>query len=215
MVYDKTPPAGYTKKVTYLAEVLFPENWVYGDPPETIALDGSSICDNFDAYVPGSWTRVKRYQSQNNLDRSIALQELSVGHAHLMTLVTHGDAFKFSAGNGANPRVYIADTDTLHNGNYLMYVRATACNPNQIDLECQGESLMNNPNGGAIAVEGPTRVDFPNSAVNFQYVSLGLLFDSHVTGFGAVGQVHGPDPGPLDDADERAAGRSGAALLDG
>lgn len=190
MAYEKTPPAGYAKKVCYLAEVLFPENWVYGDPPENIALDGATLCEVFDTFIPGDWTRVKRYQSQNNLDRSIALQELSVGHHHLMTLMNHGDAFKFSTGNGINPRVYVADTDSLHNGNYLAFVMATACNPNQIDLECQGESFMNNPTGGAVAVCGPTREDFPVSAANFHESALALIFKSRVTRFGVVGQLH-------------------------
>jgi hypothetical protein len=139
MLYDKTPPAGYVKKVCYLAEVLFPDNWEYGQPPENITLDGATRTDIFDTLIPGSWARVKRYQSTNSLDRTIALQELNSGHHHLVTLMNHGDAFKFSAGNGLNARVYIADTDVLTNGNYLMFVMATACNPNQIDLECQGE----------------------------------------------------------------------------
>jgi hypothetical protein len=190
MAYENPPATGWAKRVCYLAEVLFPENWVYGDPPENIALDGATLCDIFDSFIPGDWTRVKRYQSQNNLDRSIALQELSVGDHHLLTLMNHGDAFKFSTGNGINPRVYIADTDSLHNGNHLMFVMATACNPNQIDLECQGESFMNNPNGGAIAVCGPTREDFPVSAANFHESALALIFKSGVTRFGVVGQLH-------------------------
>lgn len=189
MVYDKTPPAGYVQKVGYLAEVLFPEDWVFGDPIEEITLDGATLADQFDALVPGSWTRTKRYQSSNNLDRPIALNQLSSAHQHMMVLVNHGDAFKFSCGNGSNPLVYIADSDTLHNGNFLMFMMATACNPNQLDLECQGESFMNNPNGGAVAVVGPTREDFPISASNFHLEMLRVCFDGKLTRFGAMTQL--------------------------
>lgn len=191
MTYDKTPPAGYAQKVCYLAEVLFPSTWEFGeDPPESIQLDGATLTEGFDALVPPAWTRTKRYQVNNSLSRSIALSELSSGHHHLMTLMNHGDAFKFSVGNGINPLVYSADTDTLSNGDYLMFMMATACNPNQIDLECQGESLMNNPNGGAICVLGPTREDFPLSASNFHEEMLGVIFDAGITRYGEMNQVH-------------------------
>src|SRR5262249_19814719 len=64
----------------------------------------------------------------------------------------------------------------------------TACNPNQIDLECQGESFMNNPNGGAIAVVGPTREDFPISAANYHSEMLQVCFAGHDTQFGVMTQ---------------------------
>ncbi|MFN8180101.1 MAG: C25 family cysteine peptidase [bacterium] len=188
LTYEKTPPAGYVQTVGYLAEVLFPQNWVYGDPPEQITLDGKTLAEQLDLQIPGNWTRFKHYQSENNEDRTIALAELT-GHHHMVVLVNHGDAFKFSCGNGSNPLVYIADTDTLHNANYLSFVLATACNPNQIDLECQGESLMNNPNGGAVAVVGPTREDFPVSANAFHQEMLNVCFAGHDTQFGVMTQV--------------------------
>ncbi|MBZ0266809.1 FG-GAP-like repeat-containing protein [bacterium] len=199
--YDRTPPANYVKKICYLAEVLFPQDWEYGQPPEIVTLDGADLTDEFDLIVPPSWTRTKRYQINNTLDRSTALAELSGGHHHLMTLMNHGDAFKFSTGNGLNPLVYRADSDSLSNGDYLMFLMATACNPNQIDLECQGESFMNNPNGGAIAVIGPTREDFPLSASNYHKAMLSLVFDQGITRFGMFSQVHRVPFVPLSQTD--------------
>ena len=189
LTYDKAPPADYVEDVCYLGEVLFPENWVYGNPPENITLDGKDLCEDFDLLIPPAWSRTKCYQSDNTLDRAHALTELSAGH-HLLTLMNHGDAFKFSVGNGLNPLVYIADSDTLTNGDRLSFLMATACNPNQFDLECQGESFMNNSTGGAIAVVGPTREDFPLSASAFHERMLQLIYDHGITQFGVFMQLH-------------------------
>jgi hypothetical protein len=200
--YEKNPPAGYVKKVCYLAEVLFPDDWQYGeDPPEVITLDGATLTEGFDAIIPGSWARTKNYQTSNTLSRDVALNALNAGHHHLMTLMNHGDAFKFSVGNGVNPLIFTADTQSLTNGNYLMFVMATACNPNQIDLECQGESFMNNANGGAICVLGPTREDFPLAASDYHEELLRTIFVSGLTQFGAASQVHRVPFVPLSQTD--------------
>jgi hypothetical protein len=166
MSYEKTPPASYVEEVCHLAEVLFPDTWQYGvDPPEDITLDGKDLTEDIDAEIDPTWERFNHFQSDSTLDRAQALAALNAGH-HLTTLMCHGDAFKFSVGNGLNPHVYIADADVLTNGNHQLVVMATACNPNQFDLESVGESLLNNPNGGAVVCIGPTRVDFPLSATS-------------------------------------------------
>jgi hypothetical protein len=190
MNYEKTPPAGYVEEVCHLAEVLFPDTWQYGvDPPEDITLDGKDLTEDIDAEIDPTWERFNHFQSDSTLDRAQALAALNAGH-HLTTLMCHGDAFKFSVGNGLNPHVYIADADVLTNGNHQLVVMATACNPNQFDLESVGESLLNNPNGGAVVCIGPTRVDFPLSATSFHVVMANLWFSKNVTGFGASTQVN-------------------------
>ncbi len=186
--YEKTPPANYVSVHGAFAEVLFPQDWEFGDPPAEISLDGKTLAESLDSIVDPTWSRFKFYQSDNNLDRSIALNQLTAGR-HLLTIMGHGDAFKFSVGNGINPLIYIADTDTTHNNNKLMYVVATACNPNQFDLECQGESFMNNTTGGAIAVSGPSRADFPLSASDFSVSMYKLMFENGVVGFGPMSQI--------------------------
>ncbi|HET9887626.1 MAG TPA: C25 family cysteine peptidase [bacterium] len=188
LTYEKTPPAGYVKTHGVFGEVLFPHDWEFGDPPGEISLDGKTLCEVLDGEVDGTWTRHKKYQSDNNESRSIALSELNAGR-HLLTIMGHGDAFKFSVGNGINPLIYVADTDVLTNGNKLTYVVATACNPNQFDLECQGESFMNNAGGGAVAVSGPTREDFPLSAVDFHDVMYKLIFTNSISQFGPMNQI--------------------------
>ncbi len=188
MLYEKTPPAGYVKTHGVFGEVLFPHDWEYGDPPNTISLDGKTLAETLDAYVDPTWTRFKKYQSDNNQDRAICLAELHAGR-HLQTIVGHGDAFKFSVGNGINPRIYVADTAALTNGNKLIYLVATACNPNQFDLECQGEAFMNKSGGGAIAVSGPTREDFPLSANDYHAVMYDYVFNEGVSSFGMMNQL--------------------------
>jgi hypothetical protein len=190
MSYEKTPPAGYVEEVCHLAEVLFPASWEYGvNPPEDITLDGMDLTQAIDAEIDSTWQRFPFFQSMGGLDRQLALHQLNAGH-HLTTLMCHGDAFKFSVGNGLNPLVYISDTDTLSNGNRQLVVMATACNPNQFDLESIGESFLNNPDGGAVVCIGPTRVDFPLSATTFHVVMANLWFSKGVTGFGASSQVN-------------------------
>ncbi len=81
LVYDKTPPVDYVEDVCYLAEVLFPSDWHFGDPVESITLDGSALTDSFDLFIPPSWTRTKCYQVTDTLDRGHALARLSAGRA--------------------------------------------------------------------------------------------------------------------------------------
>ncbi|UCF10450.1 MAG: hypothetical protein JSW65_01875, partial [Candidatus Bipolaricaulota bacterium] len=41
--YEKNPPSGYVEAHNIFAEVLFPSEWEYGDPPEEITLDGKTL----------------------------------------------------------------------------------------------------------------------------------------------------------------------------
>ncbi|NNE44200.1 MAG: T9SS type A sorting domain-containing protein, partial [Gemmatimonadetes bacterium] len=161
----------------------------FGDPVGNILTNGKEILrDTLDAYLPAPWTRSLRYQSDNDEDRPTGLAELSAGH-HVFSVVGHGDAFKFSSGNGVNPFIQTADTDTLTNGDRLMVYMGVACNPNEIDLESQGESLMNNPNGGTVIVLASTREDFPIASSAQQAEILRMAFDHGVTGFGAMSEL--------------------------
>jgi hypothetical protein len=188
-LYATGPPAGYVEDHTVFGEVLFPSDWEYGDSQSIITLDGKALAQAMDSHVAPSWARTKLYQSDGGLNRDLALAQLSRG-PHMLTIMGHGDAFKFSVGDSPNPLIYVADTDSLTNWPHLTMVMATACNPNQFDLECQGESLMNNPTGGAVCVVGPTRVDFPVSSSAFHEGMYRLMFDHGVTGLGAANQMH-------------------------
>jgi uncharacterized repeat protein (TIGR01451 family) len=190
LLYDKAPPVGYVEDHLALGEVLFPSSWEFGvDSLSVIALDGKTlIVDSLSSQVPPAWTATELYQSDNTENRALALAALNAGH-HLVSIMGHGDAFKFSVGNGPNPQIQIADTDALANGDRLMVVVATACNPNEFDLECQGESFLNNPNGGAIAVFGPSRADFPYSAASFHATMYAMIFGNGITRLGAANQL--------------------------
>ena len=52
------------------------------------------------------------------------------------------------------------------------------------------ESFVNNPAGGAVAVMGPTREDFPLSATSFHEEMLRLIFQNGITRYGAMSQLH-------------------------
>ncbi|HMB68627.1 MAG TPA: C25 family cysteine peptidase, partial [bacterium] len=190
LLYDRSPPSGYVEDHLAMGEVLFPDFWEYGvDSLSVIVLDGKDlIADSLAPSLPVGWTSTELYQSENNENRTLALAELNAGH-HLVTIMGHGDAFKFSVGNPPNQLIQIADTDALSNGDQLMVVVATACNPNEFDLECQGESFLNNPNGGAVAVFGPSREDFPYSASSFHRNMYSLIFQNGITRLGEANQI--------------------------
>ena len=191
LTYDRTPPAGYVEDVLFMAEVLFPADWEFGvDPPESIILDGGVFIDALDALIDPAWARTYLLQSEGTLTRATALAELNTGH-HLSIHSGHGDAFKFSVGDGPNPLIQIADTDALVNGDRLAFMLfAASSSANKFDLETYGESLMNNPGGGAIAVVAPTAVDFPLSAAGFDEELMRLLFTHGTTRFGVATQLH-------------------------
>jgi len=187
--YQKTPPAGgYVEEHALFSEVLFPEGWHYGDPPESIQLDGKQLTEDLDAIVDPTWVRHTSHQSENTYSRGRALSELNTGR-HLISMMNHGDAFKFSVGNGFNPFIRVEDINSLTNGNRLIGLVATACNPNQFDLESCGEAFINCVGGGSIFVIGPTRVDFPLSAASFHESMFELIFDHDLTMLGAFTQI--------------------------
>ncbi|MBZ0268434.1 hypothetical protein K8I85_09790, partial [bacterium] len=188
LVYDTSPPSGYVEDFCALAEVLFPDAWTCGQDPGTITTNGKAYAESLDVLVPPAWDRSLRFQSDCDLDRNIALAELSAGH-HIVSITGHGDAFRFSVGNGVAPFVFASDADTLTNGNALTFLVSVACSPNQFDTECVGEAFMNNPIGGTIAVSASTRVDYPGAALRFRQAMFRAIFERGITRFGVFDQV--------------------------
>ncbi|HMB71366.1 MAG TPA: FG-GAP-like repeat-containing protein, partial [bacterium] len=87
------------------------------------------------------------------------------------------------------PLVFAADIKALTNGDRLSIFLGVSCNPNQVDLECMGEAMMNNPNGGMAAVIASTREDFPVAAAAQTSAMLSMAFDYGFNGLGEMSQL--------------------------
>ncbi len=186
--YEQSPPSDFFGDFCALAEVIAPWEWECGDPPTNIVTDGKTYAESLDVRIPSEWARSKRYQSECDLSRPIALEELSYGH-HLLSIIGHGDAYKLSVGDLLPPFIYAADADTLTNGERLPFLVTLACGPNQLDVECIGESFVNNPNGGAIAMIGATREDIIGPTSQNAETMMQLAFQNDVTRLGAMTQL--------------------------
>ncbi|NNE44147.1 MAG: hypothetical protein HKN12_08050, partial [Gemmatimonadetes bacterium] len=186
--YDRTPPAGYVETASFLAEVLEPAFWECPDSTSAILNDGRDAAESLRALLPPTWTVAGRYQSGCDLDRGIALAEFAAA-PHLMAVIGHGDAFKLSVGNGATPFVFQADVGTFTNAPRYSFLYTVSCNTNQLDVECQGETFMNLPGGGAIAVVSATRGDYPGPSETLRGDMLRLAFQHGITRFGAMTQL--------------------------
>lgn len=189
LMYDKAPPVGYVEDVCIMAEVLFPNDWEFGDDPTQITLDGKLLTDDLDALVPPEWTRTLLYQSEGNLNRANAIAELNLGH-HLTIHSGHGDATKFSVGDGPDPLIYATDAETVANGDRLMFMTFNFGASNAFLPGTFAKAFLSNADGGAIAVYGATTVDFPLASLGHLQEMFELFFSGGVTRFGVATQLN-------------------------
>jgi len=159
--YEKPQHTAYTKKVLFLAQVLYPIDWQIGQP---LALDGAGIAEYVRAlYVakPGL-TVARNYQNYTAYpgaaglaasvpeSRQAGIDSMNAGYNHIIH-VGHGFRFNMSL---ADASLVNADADALTNGVKLMNLNLLNCTSSAFTYECIAEHFLRNPNGGAVSVVG-------------------------------------------------------------
>jgi hypothetical protein len=181
--YTKTPPTGFGENLLFLAEVLFPYDWIPGEP---VIMDGADICEAALDSVPGSVSRTKLYENYTEFPGSIPLS-VSAGTAYmnvgynLVAQVGHGFESGMRLGNGVFGST---DADALTNGSRASFFFLLNCSAAAVDKDNISEHLLNNPDGGAFGVIGASRLAFPSTASYYQDLLFDYLYSDGVTDMG-------------------------------
>ena len=182
--YTQSPPDGYQTRYLGLGEVLFPQNY---QPPDTILFDGAEICEDAIAYT-SSATWVRLYENSPGFpgslleDKPVVIDSINAGFS-LVHHVGHGYINTMAVGIDGKTLIN-SDADALTNGARTFLLYAINCTSAAIDFNCLAERFILNPNGGALAVVGSTRLDFPTTGRSYQNQFYDLVFTQGVTDLG-------------------------------
>ncbi|HYW69061.1 MAG TPA: C25 family cysteine peptidase, partial [bacterium] len=176
--YEKNSDPVFAARSLYMADVLFPTDW---EPGELTITDGAEhIVEPVIPLIPPEVHYVRLYQNHIPFPGSLpnsaaaALDSLSSGY-NIAAHVGHGnkDIMRF----GAADYVSIQDIDALSNGTDRSgFLWMLNCTTTKIEEDCISEHFMNNPNGGASMLFGPTRFCFPTTAKDYFYEWHSLLY---------------------------------------
>lgn len=180
--YENPDQLGYQTKVLLGGEVVFPFDW--DGSPGSISLNGCTIAQQAGAWVPSDWTLNYRCQyPDGDFTLPILRADLNQGY-HLVSLVDHGDAFKFRVTGGSYMRE--RDVRALTNDGRYSILYYSNCNTSYIEAECVNEALMLNPGGGAVAAIAPTRLAFPHRTRDYQEEFYRVFFRSGARTLGEI-----------------------------
>ncbi|MCK4511471.1 hypothetical protein KAW64_07025, partial [bacterium] len=178
LTYEKTPDDLFAARNLYLAEVLFPYDW---EPGQLISTDGAGdVVEPVLPLVPSWIHNALVYQNYEPFPESFeltaqaALDSLNRGY-NITSHVGHGskDILRCSL----NEYIMVQDVDALINGiDKSGFLWMLNCTSTKIEVDCIAEHFMNNPNGGATFVYGPTRYCFPTTARDYYYTWHELLY---------------------------------------
>jgi len=136
--YERTPAPGY------LARMLLPYTTLYTTP----YYSGRNAQDSITAFLPGEWQRVP-FTGMTNTGPIHDSIESGFGLCHA---VAHGNSTGLYT-LGGNPIYTTATASSQTNGRKLPVLTSIACHSGNFEYnECVAEALMNNPNGGSVAV---------------------------------------------------------------
>ncbi len=176
--YITSPNPVFAERNLYLAEVLFPYDWEDG---MLISTDGAEdVVEPVLSLVPPNIHNALLYQNYDPfpqswpLNRVAAIDSMDLGY-NIVSHVGHGnkDIMRCSRLN----YVTLQDVDALVNGQTKAgYFWMLNCTSTAIEYDCIAEHLMNNPNGGASSLFGPTRFCFPTTAKDYYYSWFDYLY---------------------------------------
>ncbi|MBI5838038.1 MAG: VCBS repeat-containing protein [Candidatus Eisenbacteria bacterium] len=162
LAYDQDPPRDYLERTLLFAEVVFPVDWVAGEP---ILYDGALLAQDVADRLP-PWTRVARLYENNDQEqypgslpetRQAVFDSLGVGY-NIAVDCGHGYRNTMSVGAGS---LINADMRALTNGPRNSFLVALDCTAAAFDFDCIAAASVTAPHGGAFAFWGSTREDFP------------------------------------------------------
>lgn len=178
--YESTAAgSGWTDRVLFAAEVLFPSDFHPGD---SISLDGAQFADQQvnDLILPCTDMQYMRMYETDQLyprDASLTLaalvDTLDNGRYGIVNQIGHGYYYNMSVGDA---NFMTSHADALVNGDHTFMIFALNCASGAFDNSCLLERFVQNPNGGAICALGSARAAFPYNSNNYQQEFFSLLY---------------------------------------
>ena len=171
LAYERTADSLFAARDLYMAEVIFPYDW---QPGTAIAMDGAGdIVEPTLPLVPSDvhasllYQNYEPYPQSYPLTRVAAIDSLNAGYA----IATHaGHANKDVLRTSFEQYVTMQDVDALHNGlDRCGFIWMLNCATASVEYDCIAEHLLNDPDGGASAVFGPSRYAFPWAVARYYY----------------------------------------------
>jgi len=185
--YEKTPVPFFTERNLYLAEVLFPYDWESGE----YSMDGGfHVVEPSLDVLPPNIHVTRLYQNYAEFPESYpltsasALDSIDLGY-NVVVHIGHGnkDIMRVGAGNYLS----MADVSGLSNGidrsSFMWFMN---CTSTAIDADCIAERAMNDPDGGAFALFGPSRFAFPATTRDYYWDWCDLVYEDGVTACGVA-----------------------------
>jgi hypothetical protein len=177
LAYERIADSGFTRRFLFLAEVLFPYDWI---PGQIISTDGAAMVEPVLALIPPDIHYSRLYQNHWDypgsipLTREATIDSLNEGYG-FFAHVGHGnkDVMRCSQGN----YVTMADVSALLSGvDKTGFGWMLNCSSTAIESDCIAERFITNPIGGASSIFGPTVYCFPTTADAYFYEWFDFLF---------------------------------------
>jgi len=186
--YETATDKGFIERNLFMAEILFPYDWMPGDP---IGTDGAAdIVEPTLPRVPAHIHDTKLYQyrapfpGSYPLNKQSAIDSLNHGY-NIVSHVGHGnkDILRVSAFN----YITLSDADALANGYAKSgFVWLLDCTSTAIEYDCIAEHLMGCQTGGSTMLFGPTRYAFPMTTAAFYDSWFEWLYEKGATRAGVT-----------------------------
>lgn len=170
--YEQHPPAGFGSSFLMMAD-----GWL-ASLAEMVNINpltpAAPWIDPLEQYTPVSGGG---YSGDETLNAASAVNRLNQGY-NLVYHIDHGGVYSLGTAVGSGGGwLYRTEAQALYNAARPSIIVTPACSPNAFDSECFSKSLINNPNGGAVAFIGNTRVGFADQAWQCQAFFVALFQD--------------------------------------
>ncbi|MCK4776663.1 MAG: hypothetical protein KAT30_17830, partial [Candidatus Krumholzibacteria bacterium] len=178
--YESSTDSDFARNFIFLTEVLFPTDWVVGNP---ISMNGTLFSENVytSSLTDPNLSVVRMYETDDLYPGSVhesysaAMDSLNAGYNQVIQ-IGHGFRFNMSVGDGSIVNV---DADNMTNaGRYSNYYLLN-CTAVAYTYFCLAEHLLRSPGGGAASVIGANESAFPitSSLLMYEYYDLLYLQD--------------------------------------
>lgn len=166
----------YQNRVLLLGEVLFPQEWNFGD---TIHIDGADYCEFVRTGGAGPDQELTRlyenyyaFPGSDPLSRAATMDEFDAGPSVVLHN-GHGGRQNMSVGDQS---ITSSDVETLFNEDRYFMLYMVNCTAAAFDFNSLAEAFLQNSFGGTYGVIGSTRETFSNISVNYQNVFFFALY---------------------------------------
>ncbi len=184
--YETQAPLGpnFGETNLVLGEVFFPQNWSAGD---TVIFDGAWVAETGISHMAG----VSEYKMYENYTaypgaspeyKTQVISRINSGY-NLILHVGHGYRNTMSLGIDSGT-LDNSDADQFVNGVRAGMIYAINCTSSSFDFDCIAEHLLRNPDGGVVASEGSSRLDFPATGWDYQDEFFHQVYEAGVTRMG-------------------------------